>query len=154
MLNRDDLKTEVATIGAADANVGSAIPQNMRRFIYAIKAINIFNGANLLTIGKRENGAGATTIIDYVQAANQYDMWKDPDELLEDSAPICGAILTIIPSASPVIPAPAAILTVRVTSSVLGAAIAIACAISFTSLFYLAAIDLGVGLQPEKGKGG
>lgn len=88
MLNRDDLKTEVATIGAADANVGSAIPQNMRRFIYAIKAINIFNGANLLTIGKRENGAGATTIIDYVQAANQYDIWKDPDELKEDSAPL------------------------------------------------------------------
>lgn len=88
MLNRDDLKTAVATVGAADADVGSAIPQNMRRFIYAIKATNIFNGANLLTIGKRENGAVGTTIIDYVQAAIQYDMWKDPDELKEDSAPL------------------------------------------------------------------
>ena len=88
MLNRDDLKTEVATVGAADGNVGSAIPQNMRRFIYAIKATNIFAGANLLTIGKRENGAGATTTIDYVQAATQYETWKDPDELKEDSAPL------------------------------------------------------------------
>ena len=88
MLNRDDLKTEVATVGAADGNVGSAIPQNMRRFIYAIKATNIFAGANLLTIGKRENAAGATTIIDYVQAATQYETWKDPDELKEDSAPL------------------------------------------------------------------
>lgn len=88
MLNRDDLKTAVATIVAADGNVGSDIPQNMRRFIYAIKATNIFAGANLLTIGKRENGAGATTIIDYVQAATQYETWKDPDELKEDSAPL------------------------------------------------------------------
>ena len=88
MLNRDDLKTAVAIVGAADADVGSAIPQNMRRFVYAIKATNIFNGANLLTIGKRENGAVGTTIIDYVQAAIQYDMWKDPDELKEDSAPL------------------------------------------------------------------
>lgn len=88
MLNRADIKTAVATIGAADVNVGSAIPANMRRFIYAIKAINIAAVANLLTLGKRENGAGATTIIDYVQAAIQYDMWKDPDELKEDSAPL------------------------------------------------------------------
>ena len=88
MLNRDDLKTELATVGIADADVGSAIPQNMRRFIYAIKATNIFNGANLLTLGKRENGVGVTEIIDYVQAATQYETWKDPDELLEDSAPL------------------------------------------------------------------
>jgi len=88
MLNRDDLKTEVATIGAADVDVCSAIPANMRRFIYAIKAINIAAVANLLTLGKRENGAGATTIIDYVQAATQYETWKDPDELKENSAPL------------------------------------------------------------------
>jgi len=45
-------------------------------------------------------------------------------------------------------------LTVRVTSVVVGAAIAIALSgTSFTSLFYLAAIDLGVGLQPEKERG-
>ncbi|GAI08906.1 unnamed protein product [marine sediment metagenome] len=60
----------------------------MRRFIYAIKATNIFNGANLLSIGKRENGIGITTPLDYVQAATQYETWKDPDELKEDSAPL------------------------------------------------------------------
>ncbi|MBA7669594.1 hypothetical protein ES703_77725 [subsurface metagenome] len=87
MLNRDDLKTEVATIGIAEADVGSAVPANMRRFIYAIKAINILNAANLLTLRKVENAAAVETI-DYVQAAAQYDMWKDPDELLEDSAPL------------------------------------------------------------------
>lgn len=88
MINRDDLKTEVATITTADANVGSAIPANMRRFIYAIKAINLHTGANLLTIGKREDGASPTTTIDYVQFATQYETWKDPDELKEDAAPL------------------------------------------------------------------
>lgn len=87
-MNRDDLKTTVATITTADANVGSKVPQNMRRFIYAIKAINLFAGANLLTLGKRENGAGSTTTIDYVQHATQYETQKDPDELKEDSAPL------------------------------------------------------------------
>lgn len=86
--NRDDLKTEVATIDDTDANVGSAVPANMRRYIYKIKAINEHAIANLLTLGKRENGAGATTTIDYVRWATQYETWNDPDELKEDSAPL------------------------------------------------------------------
>ncbi|MBA7702345.1 hypothetical protein ES703_111109 [subsurface metagenome] len=91
MLNRDDLKTTVHPVTTTDddtARVGSAIPANMRRFIYAIKAINEHNAANLLTLGKRENGAVATTPVDYVQFATQYETWKDPDELKEDSAPL------------------------------------------------------------------
>jgi len=89
MLNRDDLKTTVATVTTADANVGSAIPQNMRRFIYAIKAINLHTAANLLTLGKRENGeAVTTTTIDDIQFSTQYETQKDPDELKEDSAPL------------------------------------------------------------------
>lgn len=88
MLKRDDLKTQVVTVTIADANVGSAVPANMRRFIYKIKATNLHTIANLLTLGKRENGAGATTDIDYVQFALQYDIWNDPDELKEDAAPL------------------------------------------------------------------
>jgi len=88
MLNRDDLKTHVQTITNVDADVGSAIPENMRRFIYKIKATNLHNAANLLTLGKREDGAVGTTDIDYVQFANEYDIWNDPDELKEDAAPL------------------------------------------------------------------
>jgi hypothetical protein len=87
-IKRDELKTAVATITPADANVGSAVPANMFRFIYKLKVTNLFAGANLLTLGKRENGAGATTVIDYVQAATQYETWNDPDELKEDAAPL------------------------------------------------------------------
>ncbi|MBA7659283.1 hypothetical protein ES703_67260 [subsurface metagenome] len=91
MLNRDDLKTQVAQVTTDEANFGGddavAVPQNMRRFIYAIKAINEYDGANLLTLRKVENAAAVETI-DYVQFATQYETWKDPDELKEDSAPL------------------------------------------------------------------
>ena len=84
----DALRTVVATVTNADANVGLAIPANMRRAIYKIKATNLFAGINLLTLGKRENGAGATTVMDYIQAVLQYDIWNEPDELKEDAAPL------------------------------------------------------------------
>jgi len=85
----DALKTITVTVTNADADVGSAIPQNMRRAIYKIKATNLFAGPNLLTLGKRENWvAAATVVVDYIQAVLQYDIWDSPDELKEDSAPL------------------------------------------------------------------
>lgn len=87
-MRKDALRTEVATITTADADVGSAVPQNMRRYIYRVKANNQHNGANLLTLGKRENGAGATTTIDYLQMTSHYETLTDPDELKEDAAPL------------------------------------------------------------------
>jgi len=88
MISRDELLQAVATVTNADADIGTAIPANKRRFIYRIKLVNAFAGPNLLTLGKRENGAGATTPIDYVQLAVQYDIFRDPEELKEDAAPL------------------------------------------------------------------
>jgi hypothetical protein len=84
----DALRTVAVLVTVAEANIGTAIPQNHRRAIYKIKATNLFAGPNLLTLGKRENGAVGTTNIDFIQAALQYDIWNDPDELKEDSAPL------------------------------------------------------------------
>lgn len=84
----DALKTLVATVGVADANIGTPIPSLMKRVIYKMKWENEFAGVNLLTLGKRENGAGATTVIDYGRAIAQYDAFIDPDSLHEDSAPL------------------------------------------------------------------
>ena len=88
MINNDELRTYVAAVTAVEANFGSAIPANMRRFVYRTKMINEFAGANLLTLGKREDGAGATTVVDYLQAATQYEGQADPDELQENAAPL------------------------------------------------------------------
>lgn len=87
-MNRDELKVVTSAVTAADATVGSVVPANMRRFIYRVKFVNTFAGPNLLTIGKRENGAGATTVIDRVQTAVLDQMETDPDALFEDSAPL------------------------------------------------------------------
>lgn len=88
MPKKDALQTAVYTVTNADANLGSEIPQNMYRFIYRIKTVNNFAGPNVLTLGKRENGAGATTNIDVFAAAVQYEQDADPGVLLEDSIPI------------------------------------------------------------------
>lgn len=87
MINPDELRTTVATVGAAPANIGTAVPQNMRRYIYRIKATNIFAGVNLLTLSKQENGV-VLAPIDYVQSVLFGDVFPDPDELKEDSAPL------------------------------------------------------------------
>jgi hypothetical protein len=86
----DALRTVTAIVTPADTDVGSTIPQNMRRAIYKIKVTNLGIGPNLVILGKRENwvAPAATVVIDYIQAAIQYDIWNDPDELKEDSAPL------------------------------------------------------------------
>lgn len=86
----DALKTVTVPlpgVSNVEADVGSAIPANMRRCIYKIKATNLFAGVNRLTLRKIENG-GAVVTIDYIQAVLIYDIWNDPDELKEDSAPL------------------------------------------------------------------
>ena len=88
MINRDELKTVAVAVTAADVQIGTNVPVNMRRFIYRLEFINTINAPNLFTLGKRENGAGATTNVGYVQAAVQFQMEADPAELHEDSAPL------------------------------------------------------------------
>lgn len=87
-MNKDALKTVVVTVTNADATVGPVIPVDMVRYVYRIRFTNLAGGAQLLTIGKRENGAGATTIVDYIQTAVTLEMFTDPDEIKEDSAPL------------------------------------------------------------------
>ena len=87
-MNRDELRTQTAQVTTVDADFGSAIPANMRRYIYAIKVVNEYGGNNLLTLGKREDGASSTTVVDYWQAATQYELLVHPDELKEDALPL------------------------------------------------------------------
>ena len=90
-MNRDEIRVAtgaVATGAPAEVTVGSAVPQNFRRFIYRIKFINGGVGANQLLLGKRENGAVGTTAIDTIQAAVTNEVITDPDDLKEESAPL------------------------------------------------------------------
>lgn len=87
-MQKDSVEVATFTVTTVEGNIGSAVPQGMTRFIYRVKWINQYAGANLMTLGKRENGAGTTTDLDVFQAALQYDQDVDPDKLDEDSDPL------------------------------------------------------------------
>jgi len=86
-MDKRALYSALGTITAAGVSFGSAVPANMRRYIYKIKTANQFAGPNQLQIGHR-TGVGVPVVLDRIEHATQYEMWNDPDELEEDSAPI------------------------------------------------------------------
>ena len=84
---RDELKTAYGTFTNVDAAVLTQVPQNMKRYIYRVKVQNLFAGINTATLGVRENGALATTIIDTITFTLLNDIW-DSGPIQEDSAPL------------------------------------------------------------------
>lgn len=85
-MNKQSLRTAIVTANTGYQSLGTQIPTNMRRYVYRIKATNQFNGANKLTLAR--GPAGSEVAVDYIQTALIYDIWPDPDELKEDSAPL------------------------------------------------------------------
>ena len=86
-MKKQSLRTAlIVANNAAYQSLGSLIPTNMRRYVYRIKAINQFAGANMLSLAR--GPAGAETVIDHLQAATQYETYIDPDEFKESAAPI------------------------------------------------------------------
>lgn len=88
MLNRSELKTVTIAVTDVDTQVGTVVPINMRRYIYRAKFRNTVNAPNIITLGHRQNGAGATTVLDTTGLVVLHQTEYDPDELKEDSAPL------------------------------------------------------------------
>lgn len=89
-MKRDELRTAKVTIAANDTyeNLASAIPQNMRRYVYKVKVIKDSGGAaSLITIADRL-GTATETEKDLWYLTTPYETLVDPDELKEDSAPL------------------------------------------------------------------
>lgn len=88
-MKKQALRTTIitATTGVY-RSLGGKIPDDMRRYVYFIKATNQHGGANELTIARGPAGSEAVGIVDYVQATNQYDIWEYPEALPENAAPI------------------------------------------------------------------
>lgn len=87
MPKREELLEVTLTVTTAEADLGSAVPQDRRRYIYQVKVINKYNGVNELTLGHRL-GTGTTSEIDKYQCSTQYETQYHPDELRDDSLPI------------------------------------------------------------------
>jgi len=89
MVDKRALQSVLGTIDNTVGGIafGTVVPANMRRYIYKIKTVNQFNGANQLQFG-HQTAPAAGVIVDYIDHVLIHDMWNDPDELKEDSLPI------------------------------------------------------------------
>lgn len=87
MPDKRGLNSAIGDIAIGGTSFGTTVPTNMRRYIYKIKTVNRFAGLNLLSFGHK-TGAAAAVILDHIGHATEYEMWNDPDEVKEDSAPI------------------------------------------------------------------
>ena len=88
-MEKQALQTAKVTISGNDTyeNIGTAIPLNMRRYIYSIKLINANTTTNKITIADRL-GVAAETEKDIFYLVTSYETLIHPDELKEDSSPI------------------------------------------------------------------
>ena len=87
-MKKQALITAKVTIAGNDTyeDLGPAIPQNMRRYVYQIKTINANTTSNKITIADRL-GAAAETEKDPWYVVTPYETVMHPDELTEDAAP-------------------------------------------------------------------
>ena len=89
-MDKQSLITAKVTIAGDDTyeNLASAIPVNLRRYVYKIKVIKDSGGAaSLITIADRL-GTAAETEKDLWYLTTPYETLVDPDELKETSSPL------------------------------------------------------------------
>ncbi len=84
-MKKQALQTAVVTIAGADTyeNLGSAIAQNLRRYIYSIKLVNANTTTNMVSLAERL-GAAAEVVKDPWYLVTPYETIVHPDELTED----------------------------------------------------------------------
>lgn len=89
-MNKQSLITAFVTIAGNNTyeNLATAIPQNMRRYVYRIKAIKDGGGAASLITLADKLGAFGETEKDLWWLVVPYDTWNDPDEITENSSPL------------------------------------------------------------------
>ena len=88
-MNKQALQTKIVTVAGADTyeDLGPAIPQNMRRYVYQIKVISPNIGTNKVTIADRL-GVAAETEKDAWYLVTAYSTVMHPDVLAENAAPV------------------------------------------------------------------
>lgn len=87
-MKKQALRTAKVTIAAADTyeDLGTAIPQNLRRYVYQIKIINADTTENKITIGDRL-GTAAESEKNFWYLLTPYETLVHPDVLDENAAP-------------------------------------------------------------------
>jgi len=87
MVDKRGLQSFRFAVTAVEADIGSAIPVNMRRYIYRVKVQDDSGAPNLVELKSQLTGAAAV-VVDQFRLAVADETYVDPDELKEDSLPI------------------------------------------------------------------
>jgi len=96
-----EIQSLYVSVTNADLPILPQVPIGHRRYILGVDMQNLFGGINLLTLGKRELGAGATTVLDRFSFTLVRDFLSKPGgPILDNALP-----LYIIEGSSPTTPA-------------------------------------------------
>ena len=86
-ISREDLILLNSDAVIAADSFGTAVPINMRRYIYKIHTLNLFNGVNILTVSWGPAG-GVTADFETIAHTLINDQYVDPDSLVDNAAPL------------------------------------------------------------------
>ncbi len=87
MVDKRGLQSERYAVTAAEADIGSDVPVNMRRYIYRVKVQDDSGAPNLVEL-KSQLGIAAAVVVDQFRLAVADETYVDPDELKEDALPL------------------------------------------------------------------
>ena len=84
-IHREDLISLNCAATIAATAFGTAVPIDMRRYIYKIHTLNLFNGVNILTVSWGPAG-GVTANFETIAHVLQYDQYVDPEDGVQENA--------------------------------------------------------------------
>lgn len=87
MVRKEGLQSERYSVTAVEADKGTVVPSNMRRYIYRVKVQDDSGAANLVEF-KKQLAPAAAIVVDQFRLVTPNETYVDPDELKEDALPL------------------------------------------------------------------
>ena len=90
MVDKRGLQSKRYAVTAAEANIGTVVASNTRRYIYRVKVQDDSGAPNLVELKKQPPGtpAPAIEVVDQFRLDVASETYVDPDELNEDALPL------------------------------------------------------------------
>lgn len=86
-MDKRGLQSKRYSVTAAEADKGTVVPSNMRRYIYRVKVQDDSGAANLVEV-KKQIPPAAAEVVDQFRLVTPNETYVDPDELREDALPL------------------------------------------------------------------
>lgn len=87
MVDKRGLQSKRYSVTDEVAVIGTAVPSNMRRYIYRVKVQDDSGAVNTVELQKKLREEDAV-VVDQFRLVTPYETYVDPDELKEDALPL------------------------------------------------------------------